>query len=148
MIRPGEYLAHDRSLRAPSPKAKVSRRSTLLQNTISEHGFNFLTGRQATARRMWLAREQTQTARIETALLTREHVSLALIKNSAETSLSERVLSIRQKIAARREMRSRVQVQEIVATKPMNASNPKLRRLVDVAAMSFVSVDDYAGGDS
>jgi hypothetical protein len=122
MIRPGEYFAPDRSLRPPRPcldfipdaKSSVSSQSTLLKSAISGHGFKSLNERQLAAGRTRLAGAQAQTARIENAILTVEHVSLALIKKQRRNIVSERMLSILEKIAAPFEMRSRGEVQEIV----------------------------------
>jgi hypothetical protein len=121
MIRPGEYFAPDRSLRPPrscpdfipDAKSSVSSQSTLL---ISRHGFKSLNERQVAAGRTRLAGEQAQSARIENAILTEQHVSPVLIKNSAETSFRNACSLFRRR--SRREMCSRGEVQEIVRDGP------------------------------
>jgi hypothetical protein len=107
MTRPRQYFAPDRSLRPqrrrpdsiPDANGSVSSQSTSLKSAIREHGFKSLNERQVAAVRARLAGKQAQTARIENAILTGEHVSLALSKNSAD-SFSERILSMPKKIAA------------------------------------------------
>ena len=94
MIGSGECFAPDRSLRPPRPcpdvirsaKSSVSSQSTLLQSAISGHGLKPLNERQVAAGGAPLPGKQAQTERIENAILTEQHVSPVLIKNSAETS--------------------------------------------------------------
>lgn len=151
MIRPGEYLAHDRSLRAslpcpvgPDAKSSVNSQSTLLQSAIFGHGIKPLNERQVAAGGTRLPGEQAQTARIETAILTEQHVSPVLINNSVETSFRNTCCRFRRR--SRREMCSRGEVQEIVRDGPYECvAELSEMKAVHGSRVPVVAADSDAG---